>query len=168
MSSLDQLKDLSPTLAADLAADLIPADDVFKRHGIGTQDANLLMGSEWFRHMVDEARSEWSSLKNSKQRVRLKGQLALEEAIPEIYHMIHDTDIPAAARVAAFKELKEVSGVASGTQENGNAGTGLPSVTIILGGASGNSVTIEGTKAVTEAIEEANVLPGLEVLERDA
>jgi hypothetical protein len=168
MSSVEQLKDLSPTLAAELAADLIPSDQIFAKHGMTMEQGFQLMTLGWFRDMVDEAKKEWSSLKSSKQRLRLKGQLALEEAIPEIYRLIHDSDIPGAARVAAFKELINVSGMAAA--ETGASGaTGLPSVTIYLGspGTQGSSVTIQGaTSNAPSQVEEAEVLPGLEILDK--
>lgn len=163
-SSVDQLKDLSPMLAADLASDIWPPDIVFARHEITAEEAMFLMQSEWFKAMVAEAKAEWASLKNSKQRVRLKGQLALEEAIPTIYGLIGDEGIPAQARVAAFKELKDISGVGASAAEGGSAGTGLPSVTIYLGSPDGPAISINGSR-VAETVEDAAVIEGLEILD---
>jgi hypothetical protein len=168
MTSINQLKDLSPSLAMDLASEIWPPEKVFERHGVNTADMVRLMTAPWFVEMVEDARREWTSLKNSKQRVRLKGQLALEESIPTLYGMINDIDLPAQARVAAFKELKDLSGVALGAVEPMTGMAGLPSVTIYLGSPDGPSVTIEGAKS-TKTIEEAEEIPileGLDILDR--
>lgn len=154
MADLDQLKDLSPTLAADLAADIYPAPEVFRRHGLDDADAKRLMSSEWFRHMIREAQSEWASVKNSKERLRIKGRVALEEAIPIIFSMISDDSIAPAARVAAFKELKDVSSVAA-TEGEMSIGSGLPSVTIFLGSPDGPSVTVTPGRNADAPVEEA-------------
>lgn len=148
-------------LAADIAADIWDPDVIFERHGISDSQRLALLGSDWFQAMIQEAKTEWSSLKNSKARVRLKGQLALEEAIPTIFQMINDIEVPATARVAAFKELKDLSGVAGAVME-GSVGNGLPSVTIYLGTPE-KTVTIAGSKQ--QNVEEAITLPGLEILE---
>lgn len=163
MPSIEQLKDLSPTLAAELAADLIPSEQIFAKHGMTMQQGFQLLTLDWFREMVADAKKEWASIKSSKQRLRLKGQLALEEAIPEIYRMIHNEEIPGAARVAAFKELINVSGVAASTEGVGST-TGLPSVTIYLGGPGDQGPTV--TVQAASRVEEAEVLPGLEVLRK--
>lgn len=162
MPGLDQLKDFSPLLAVDLASEIWGQTEVFRRHGLTEAEGEQLLGSTWFQEMLREARAEWTSLRGSKQRVKLKGQIALEEAIPLIYELITDSAIPATARVAAFKELKDVSGVSIGVAEGGPAGSGLPSVTIYLGTPTeGPTVIVEGKKVA----KEPETIEGLEILE---
>jgi hypothetical protein len=151
MPELDQLKDLSASLAAELAADLLPASEVFKKFGYTDADAKRMMADDRFIAMIQDARSEWASIKNSKQRLRIKARLALEEAIPVLFEMVNDWELPAPARVAAFKELKDASAIASaGAEEQAGSGSGLPSVTIYLGDPNGPSVTVNGNRKKDE------------------
>lgn len=144
MSTLGQISsELSAAMALDLASDIWPEADVFRNHGIEPVYGAALLQQAWFRKMVDDARSEWNAVSNAKQRIRLKSQIAVEQAIEELFALITDKNNPAQARVAAFKELKDVSGVAADQQEAGGGAT-MPTVNIFLGGDSTPSISITG------------------------
>lgn len=155
MNALSQISsEMSAALALDLAADIWPEADVFKNHGVEPVYGAALMQQEWFKKMIEEARREWNSITNAKQRIRLKSQLAVEHSIDELYTVITDKTVPAQARVAAFKELKDLSGAAA--QENSGAGgPAVPTVNIFLNGADEPSVSISTTKRRTPAVEDA-------------
>jgi hypothetical protein len=142
MDSLSQISnEMSAALALDLAADIWPEADVFRNHNIDPVIGAKLIQQDWFRQMVDEAKREWSSITNAKQRIRLKSQLAVEHSIETLYQVVVDNNIPAASRVAAFKELKDVSGVSQSDEERA-AGAGAPMVNIYLNGDDGPSISI--------------------------
>lgn len=129
MNAISQISsEMSAALALDLAADIWPEADVFANHGLDPVYGSALLQQDWFSQMVEEARREWSSITNAKQRIRLKSQIAVESSIEELFSIVHDAKTPAAARVAAFKELKDLSGAA------------VPDAT--LGGANGPVVNI--------------------------
>lgn len=142
MNAISQVSsEMSAGLALDLAADIWPQADVFANHGIDPVYGAALLQQDWFARMVNEAKREWNSITNAKQRIRLKSQIVVEMSIDELYGVVTDKNIPAAARVAAFKELKDISGM-SYDENAASAGAGVPSVNIFLNGEDGPSISI--------------------------
>lgn len=159
MNALGQISsELSAALALDLAAEIWPEADIFKNHGVDPLYGAALMQQPWFRKMVEEAKREWNAIANAKQRIRLKSQLAVEHAIEDMYAVITDKTVPAQARVAAFKELKDVSGVSGGEGEAGGGGANMPTVNIFLGDAGTPTLTISGKGRVRQEEEEPEVV----------
>jgi len=152
---------MSSALAAELASGIYDNSEVFSRFGISVERAAVLLKTPGFQDMVKSAKRDWEDLGNVKSRVRVKARLALEEALPAVYGIVMDSTQPPVARVAAFKEIKDLSSVAQLPQEI-QAGSGLPVVTIMLGD-SGRDVTVEGTAVATE-VEAPASIPGLDVL----
>jgi len=103
------------------------------------------------------------TLGNAKARVRLKARLALEEALPAVYGIVMDTTQPPVARVAAFKEIKDLSAVAANVGELGAQGNGLPSVTIVLGDKTPN-IKVSGNRPAVKDTDNI-LIPGLAVLD---
>ena len=152
MADLKRLESLSAALAADLASGLQTASEVFDRHGISETEARSMLRDPSFMQMVKQFAAEWSHVKNTKSRLRLKAQLALEESMLSIFKVVTGND-PAAARVAAFKELKQLAGMDE-VDEVKSAGTGLPSVVIYLGGDKDETIDITPSKvAKTEVVK---------------
>ncbi len=144
MNQISQISsEMSAALALDLAADLWPEGVVFGNHGIDPVYGAALLQKDWFRQMVDEAKREWSSITNAKQRIKLKSQIVVEMSLNELYNIVTDANVPAAARVSAFKELKDISGTAAADPNQG--GPAAPMVNIYLGGADAPSISIQGT-----------------------
>lgn len=153
MNQISQISsDLSAAVALDLASNMWTESEVLARHGIDPVHGAKLLQQDWFKKMVAEAKSEWASIKNAKERIRLKSQVAVEQAIVDLFTIITDKQIPASARVAAFKELKEVAGVVV-QQDSGPAGN-VPSVNIFLNGDPNEpSFSVSAPKVVREAPE---------------
>ncbi len=136
------IEDLAPTLARDLAQDLYTMDELIQRHGLNQTIIRKLLRSKSFKAMVTAARGEWASPGNAKNRAQLKAQLAIEEAIPDMYKIVTDKEEAATARVSAFSQLREVGKFEKAPAEQ--AGSGGPgfSVTINLGN---NTLKVTGT-----------------------
>lgn len=159
--------DLSASLAADLAAGIYSQQEIFDHHGIDVVQASVLLKSDWFQKMVEDARKEWASIDNAKERIRVKARLSLEEGIIEMFNIIRDKNVPAAARVGAFKELKEIGGVVERQDPNQGAAGMIPSVQIFLGNQDGSaSVNIthdQKSHGVTAEVEDAEVIDSFSV-----
>lgn len=148
------LDDMSSALALDLAAEIYDKATIFDRHGIAEADGEELLEQPWFQQMVASAKAEWDSIGNSKERIQIKARLAVEEAIVEMYALLRDPKVPAAARVGAFKELKEIAGVVP--RENPLASTAAgASISIIFGD---DAATVSVTPGVTREVEDAEVV----------
>lgn len=114
--------DITTALAMELASQLTPASDVFKRHHIKPEDAKKLLSDETFRRMVRDARSEWAADKNIADRIKLKAQMALEELLLPTFAMATDPKIPPASRHDATKLFERLSGIGKGEGGDGNMG----------------------------------------------
>lgn len=136
------------TLAADIGAALMPLDEIYAAHGVTPEEQVALDNNASFQAMVEIARREWASIDSTEQRIRIKARLILEEALPYMFQMITDKQVPAVARVSAIKEIKEIGGVVKPAAESaGGGGPTLPSIVINLGaaGTAAKDVTIEAT-----------------------
>jgi len=152
MNAISQISsDLSAALALDLASDIWPEAQVFANHGVDPLHGGALLQQEWFKAMVDEAKREWSAISNAKQRIKLKSQIAVEMSIDKLYAIVGDAEVAASARVSAFKELKDVAGVAA-PDPNANRGT-VPMVNIFLQGDDAPSVSVSATNVQPMAEE---------------
>lgn len=149
MNQISQISsELSAALAVDLAAGMWPEGEVFERHGIDAVRGASLLQQDWFRKMVDEAKKEWSSINSAKERIKLKAQVAVEQSIADLFAIVVDGKTPAAARVAAFKELKDVAGVS--VQDSTGSAANVPSVNIYLNGNAEPAMTITAPKVIKE------------------
>ena len=143
--------EMSAALAVDLASNVWPENQVFANHGVDPIYGANLMQQDWFKKMVDEAKREWNSISSAKDRIKLKSQVAVEMAIKDLYDLVVDQKIPAAARVAGFKELKDIAGVSA--PDAGGGGSHGPVVTIHLGGA---PMTVSGK--VPKVLDEDDMI----------
>ena len=143
MDGLAQINvaELSAALAADLAAELYDQETVFRNHGLSMEVGQALLGQPWFKAMVEQAKRDWDALDNVRDRIRAKAQIALEESIPTVYGIIADKNTPGAARVAAFKEMKEIAGM--GAKEPAEGGAGFIPIQIFLDGREAPPITIQ-------------------------
>lgn len=152
MNAINQISsDMSAALAVDLASEVWPESQVFANHGVDPIYGAALLQQEWFRKMVDEAKREWSSISNAKQRIKLKTQVAVEQSIGELYTIVTDSNVPAAARVAAFKELKDIAGVA--VQDQAGPAHNAPTVNIFLNGSNEPAFSISAPKIIDQEEE---------------
>jgi hypothetical protein len=170
MDALSQtnVMDFSAALAADLAAEIYDRDTIFVNHGLSPVAGEELLKAPWFSAMVEQARRDWGALDNVRDRIRIKAQITLEEALPTVYALINDKTAPAAARVAAFKEVKEVAGMSAKENEAAPGfipvqiflGEGRPPITI---GPSYTARNVEPIETLEEEIEEADISEEVEV-----
>jgi hypothetical protein len=130
-----ELKHLSATICAELAAGLADVDGVKRKYDIGDSQWDLLKKSPMFRNMLREALGKFSGDMNAGKRITVKAEIALEDSIPAVYSMVHDREIPSATRLDSVKTLAMLAGRTQKTAENGGGGGG--------GGSSGVSINIK-------------------------
>ncbi len=147
------IEEIIPSLARDLAQDLHTMDELIEQYGLTRAMVRKLLRSKSFKAMITSARGEWASPGNAKNRAQLKAQLAVEEAIPDIYKIVTDGEEAAPARIQAFSQLREVGKFEKApAEQQGSGGPGF-SVTINLGGET-LKVTAPPHKYVAEVEEE--------------
>lgn len=150
MSQISQLKNYSALLAGDLAAGLHDAKTVFENHGLTEEEGLELLNNPRFQEMLKAAQQEWASVSNTHTRLKLKAQIILEQSLIDLFGIVTSEKQPAAARVAAVKELKDIAKVTE--NEGGGSGTSLPPIQIVIGGA---ATTVEGKTIDHRKAEEA-------------
>lgn len=98
-------------LTIELAAAMEPVPDILTRYNISMPMYRKLMTTPAVRDTIREARAQFTSLSNTAQRIKVKSQLLLEMSLPEIWDIVGDRSIGAAARVAAFTSIKSLTGL---------------------------------------------------------
>lgn len=98
-------------LARELAMDIIPVETILKAHSITAKDLENYLKHPRFRAMYEEAKIAWSSATNTAERIKLKQLAVVEEAIPEMWRFLHDTQQAGSARVELYKTMMKGAGV---------------------------------------------------------
>jgi hypothetical protein len=141
------------SLVNDLAKGLRPPAEILKLHGVTKAEAEALAYSPEFMRLVAAKRREWMSQDRTDDRIVAKAKLALEKALEDLYKIAGDATIPAAARVAAASQLRELAGFHKTAGDTGG-GASLPSITINIGP---RQVAVSGAmKDVTPAEGQPN------------
>jgi hypothetical protein len=168
LSEADNL--LSPAIGAlivELASQIEPVPVVLARYNVSTASYQRLLADPTFRQAVVAASSEFASLANVAVRIKVKSQLMVEMGMAEIWDIIRNPAMGAAARVAAFGQLKSLTGL-----EKPEAAPPAQKfkLTINLGqdptGAA-NAHLIGASASVTLADDEAEGEPGDAVLDAE-
>lgn len=137
------LNDSDARLVWELVANISPAADILKRHGLTVADLKAKMLDKMFVAAYKEAKQAWASDLNVQQRIRLKSGLLLEDSLQDIFVMIKDPLQSASNKLEATKQLGQLSQTINPKQLAGGEGSAFK-LTINLGDNSTKSVTIDG------------------------
>lgn len=95
----------------ELAARLEPTGEILKRYGVTAKKFKELLANSAFRTAVATAASEFHSVANLGERIKLKSQLMTELGLEEMWSIMGDTGHAPSARVAAFSAVKSLTGL---------------------------------------------------------
>lgn len=140
---LGPFNDSDAQIAAELAFDLSPVEDICSRHGISRKELTAKLRTPTFANMVKEAKRFWKSDLSVKERIRLKSMLLVEDSLLELFRIFHDKDMSANARLDAFKSLSKVATVDTPDKDGQSVGEKV-SITINIPGAP-KPITIEAS-----------------------
>jgi hypothetical protein len=98
-------------LIAEIAARLEPIRVILKRHNISVEEFIRLRHTPIFKAALTEQIKLYRSLDNVPNRVRLKAQLITETSLDYMYSIITQSAYPSASRVAAFAQVKQLTGM---------------------------------------------------------
>jgi hypothetical protein len=101
--------DPQAALAAELAAKLLPVEEILERYSKTPAQLKQLMADKQFRHMVAEFRREWNSPLSARDRVKVKSALAVEDGILELNRLFYDPDVTPNVRLDAYKQLVQLA-----------------------------------------------------------
>lgn len=134
-------------LATELAVKLLPTEDILKQFGLTAEQLRDMLRDQQFRQMISQIRADWNAATNSKERVRLKAALSVEENLLTMHQIVNNTDLHPGARIDAFKQLKELADVAPKT--NVAEGTKF-TLNIALQGQPAEKVVIDAQPQIPE------------------
>lgn len=123
--------DVNYALALEIASQLTPPMEVFRRHGLEEADAKALLANPKFQQLLKQAHAEWNAESNTADRIRLKAQMCLEQLLMPMFQTARSTNTPIAARNETTKIFKDLSGITQ--REEGGGGGAVFKLTINLG-----------------------------------
>lgn len=154
-ATADQIK---ARLAYELAAQLMPSKDVFRRFGIDRQQAKAILASPQFRTLYQEAKVVWNSSDGTKERIRAKAGMMVEDSLLELYRLFHDSDIAPPSRLDAFKQIVQIANLGPPRAgENGAEAGPKFSLTINIPPSPGHaarSVTIDAPAEIDSGADD--------------
>lgn len=102
---LTQLK-----LAREVAADIRELEDILKAYDVSPSQWDALQRSPRFQNLLQSAISEWQSVKNTAERVKVKSMAFVEEALPEFYARVHDAKETLSSKNEVLKTISRLAG----------------------------------------------------------
>jgi len=136
-------------LAWDLALQLDPAEDVFRRYGVEPDDAMALMALPLFQDTLRRFKRE---IEENGGRFRAKARIQAEELIDHSFLMATDPEAPPAVRADLIKWTAKMGGLEPpAKKDEGSTGGGF-NFQIVFSGAPPQAIggttinTIEGER----------------------
>lgn len=99
------LSHLSATICAELAAGLADAAGIKKKYELSDDQWNRLKINSVFRGMLKDALQKFSGDIGSAARIKMKAEILLEDSLPVLDKMIHDSDIGTGPKLDSIKQL---------------------------------------------------------------
>lgn len=100
-------------LAREIARDLIPVNEICERYKVTEDVYQRIIKHPMFARRFQEELDIWnaSTPKAITERIGAKAATMIEESLPEIYSLIHDKNVPMAAKVEALKWAGRMAGI---------------------------------------------------------
>jgi hypothetical protein len=149
-----ELSSLSAHIAAELAAGLSDADTIIERYNLSKKQWATLSKSPVFRAMLTEAIKTFRGDMNAGNRITKKAEIVLEDAIPAYDRIIHNTEVPPAARIEAGKLLAQLAGRTG--KESGEKGVNGGFTLNLNLGFGKEKIVIEGSATPVKKLDSPN------------
>lgn len=140
--------DKDQRLAWELVAQISPLPDILRRHELTYNDLKNKLREPLFRSLVSETKRIWKSDLNTKERIRIKAALLVEDSMLEVYQVVHNRDLSPQARIDAFESLVGIADLKP--DKNGGAAGERVTINISVPGIE-KPVVIE-----SQAVERTN------------
>jgi hypothetical protein len=112
------LGDLSPSIAAELAAELAGPEDIRAKYGLTKGQWDRLRQNPVFRAMVLESLKTFRGSLAAGARITKKAEILLEDALPDLYAIAKAKDVPVDGRIKAINQLAELAGRGKGSGQS--------------------------------------------------
>lgn len=105
-----ELLHLSPTIAAELAAGLTSPDSVPEKYNMTEGQWERLKKSNLFLSMLKEAGQRFKGDLGAAARITLKSEILLEEALPVLGDIVHNSEVGTQQKIDSVKQLAVLAG----------------------------------------------------------
>lgn len=109
-------------LAWEVVAKIHPLPDILRRWSLSYEDFKKKLRDPLFRSIITETKKLWNSELNTKERIRVKSQLLVEDSMLEIYQIVCDKEKSPQARVDAFEKLMKLGDLSEKDKTQAGAG----------------------------------------------
>lgn len=145
-----EINDLSPIIAAELAAELSSPEDIKKKFGLTTAQWRMLTKNPMFRGMVKDALKTFRGELAAGARILKKSEILLEDLLSDLYGIAKAKDVPSSDRINAVKQLAELAG--RGKKDSPDLGPRIAGFTLNINVGGSDPVTIQ-TSGVPQETE---------------
>ncbi len=139
------LGDLSPSIAAELAAELAGPEDIRTKYGLTKGQWDRLRQNPTFRAMVLESLKTWRGSLAAGARITKKAEILLEDALPDLYAIAKAKDVPSDTRIKAVSQLAELAGRGKGSGQADPNAPKQQGFTLNINVGDGKNVVIQGS-----------------------
>jgi hypothetical protein len=100
-------------IAREIARNLVPIDMICERFKIDEDQYNSILRSPIFQRRLEEELDIWnaSTPLAIAERIKAKAGTMIEEALLEVYELIHDKNQPMVAKVRALEWASRMAGI---------------------------------------------------------
>ena len=144
-----ELRDLSPIIAAELAAELSTPQSIRKKFGLSVGQWQALTKNPMFRGMVKENLKAFRGELAAGARILKKSEILLEDLLGDLYGIAKAKEVPSGERINAIKQLAELAG--RGKKDIPDQGPRLAGFTLNINVGEGKSISIQADATEREA-----------------
>lgn len=137
-------------LVWELVAKIAPLPDVLRRHSLSVLELKAKLKEPMFRSLYKETKRIWESELNTKERIRVKAQLLVEDSLLDVYAIVQNDQMSPQVRVDAFEKLARIGSLGAPEKGTGNEGERVQ-ININIPGASAPVVVTAAAPALEPA-----------------
>lgn len=112
-----QQEQLWRSLAASLAKDILPGEEVVKAHGLTNEEYQRIASHPVFQAILLEEMKVWVSADNTPERIRLKYLSMIEQSAPEFFAAMVDDKYSLADRTRVLQTIMKGAGIGQDNME---------------------------------------------------
>lgn len=133
-------------LAREIAMDVLPVQDLLTLNHISDEEWCRIQDDPKFQVMLKDMVLEWNSASNTRQRIKIKAQTAIEVLMDTLFREVIKGEAPLTQKVDAVRQLARL-GELEGAQVGGGQAGDRVSIVINMGApqAPAEPITIDVT-----------------------
>ncbi len=138
------LSHLSATICAELAAGLADPAGIKIKYHLTDEQWDRLKNNTAFRGMLKDALQKFSGDVGAAGRIKMKAEILLEDSLPVLDKIIHDSESGAGSKLDSIKQLSVLAEKTGGgkNKETGGMDGGGFSVGIYINTGGGNDAEV--------------------------